>query len=74
MQASVNANLVAEIPEQDFYFVDIPNLVSGWPPAFTEKKHVVCSLLPILPLPHHAAAADISPRTNQSGDSIKRHP
>ena len=24
MQASVNANLVAEIPEQDFYFVDIP--------------------------------------------------
>jgi hypothetical protein len=123
MQASVNANLVAEIPEQDFYFVDIPNLLSGWPnersdvspvrfrygklplirancavhenliksllrdcwsadrkagqqahPALTEKKHVVCSLLPILPLPHHAAAADISSRTNQSGDSIKRDP
>jgi len=31
MHTSVNANLVAEIPEQDFYFVDIPNLVSGWP-------------------------------------------
>jgi hypothetical protein len=121
VQASVNANLVAEIPGQDFYFVDIPTcypvgpmggpMYRPWdfdakscpsleqiaqfmktllsrcseivgqeivnatrPSHLLEKKHVACSLLPILPLLHHAAAGHISPHTNQSGDSIKRDP